>query len=111
MIVEEYQPFRIVEAVEFKKFVAMLCSGYTLPSRKTISLSLIPKYYNEVREELQRELQSIKAISLTTDGWTSMNNESFVAVTAHILEKDSKTTHLGCIKTTESHTFENLATC
>ncbi|XP_036320771.1 uncharacterized protein LOC118735226 [Rhagoletis pomonella] len=50
MIVREYHPFSVVEDIEFKKLVFLLNSNYKLPSRKTISSSLIPATYNETVE-------------------------------------------------------------
>ncbi len=41
-----------------------------------------------------------------------MNNQSFLAITAHFIEPDSSTLHsnlLGCIEFNESHTATNLS--
>lgn len=73
MIVKEYQPFRIVEDNEFKKFVQMLCPGYTLPSRKTISENLIPQEYVKAVDELKNQLSNANLLALQqTDGHPSI---------------------------------------
>lgn len=45
MIVTDFQPFSIMEDKGFKGFVKALNPTYTLPSRKTRSLTIIPKVY------------------------------------------------------------------
>lgn len=46
MIATDFQPFSIVEDKGFKGFVKALNPMYTLPSRKTLSLTMIPKLYS-----------------------------------------------------------------
>lgn len=50
---------------------------------------------------------------LTTDSWTSINNESFIAVTAHFIDPKNETqlssVLLGCDSFSERHTADNLA--
>lgn len=48
---------------------------------------------------------------MTTDGWTSSQNQSFIGVTAHYISGDAlKSNLLCCLKYDEAHTSENLAT-
>lgn len=111
MIIKEYYPLSIVEDPEFIKFVNMLNSGYTLPSRKTLTNSRLPIMYNEVYDRVKSDISNkIHYISLTTDSWTSINNESFTAVTAHFINTNCelKSYLLSCYKYSESHTKENL---
>lgn len=110
VIVKEYQPFSIVEDNEFRKFVKMLNPGYNLPSRKTLSNSLMPRFYNEIRDRVKAELNAVTAVCLTTDGWTSVNTDSFIGVTAHFIDGSSKLCSylLGLIEYNERHTAENL---
>lgn len=49
MICKEFHPFSLVEDVEFQKFVNLLNPEYQLPSRKTVSNSLIPRVYEETK--------------------------------------------------------------
>eukprot|EP00102_Acyrthosiphon_pisum_P027011 XP_016664221.1 PREDICTED: zinc finger BED domain-containing protein 4-like [Acyrthosiphon pisum] len=111
MIVKEYFPFSVVEDRKFIKLIGMLNSGYTLPSRKTLTTSLLPVMYNEVYEKVRNDINSnAHYVSLTTDNWISVKNESYTAVTAHYIDKDCilKTYLLSCFKYSESHTRENL---
>lgn len=110
MIVKEYQPFKIVEEEEFKKFVHLLCPGYSLPCRKTISNSLIPQLYERTSANVKEKIKDAFAICITTDAWTSLNNHSFVGVTAHWIDADMEMASnlLECIQFNEQHTAENL---
>ena len=42
-------------------------------------------YFMEAKDKLIAELSGIKQVSLTTDCWTSINNEGFMTVTVHYL--------------------------
>ncbi|KAH9629662.1 hypothetical protein HF086_001133 [Spodoptera exigua] len=96
--------------------------GYSLPARKTLSKSLIPKIYNETVELMKSKLVSAKAASVTTDGWTSdYTKDSYIAVTAHYMNEDMELSSylLECVQYEESvlilytfylfHTSENLS--
>lgn len=85
MIAKGCYPFSLVEDEEFKKFIYMLCPGYKLPTRKTLSQSLIPKMFKKQEENVKLKMENANAVCLTTDGWTSDNNDSFIAVTGHYL--------------------------
>jgi len=110
MIVKEYHPFSIVDDAEFRKFVSMLCPGYRLPSRKTISNTLIPMHFNEAKQKVLENIKDAFALCITTDGWTSINNDSYVAVTAHWINADIKlcSNLLDCVPFNQKHTAENL---
>lgn len=111
MIVKEYYPFSIVEDREFVKLLNLLNPGYTLPSRKTLSKSLLPIMYNEIHDKVKQEIKDhAKYVSITTDSWTSIKNENYIAVTCHFInnECELKSYLLSCFKNSESHTSENL---
>ncbi|KAJ8913361.1 hypothetical protein NQ315_008751 [Exocentrus adspersus] len=107
MIIKGYYPFSLVEEVEFKK----LLSRAVCPSRKTISSSLVPKLYNTTKEKLFQEVSQATAICITTDGWTSINNQSFIAVTAHWINTNYElcSNLLDCIPYDDRHTAVNLS--
>ncbi|XP_026747001.1 zinc finger BED domain-containing protein 1-like [Trichoplusia ni] len=113
VIANGYYPFSMVEDEEFKKFVNMLNPAYKLPTRKTLSQSLIPKMCTKQEEKVRHNIENANAVCLTTDGWTSDNNQSYLAVTAHYILSTSETTKLhsnllGCVEYNERHTSENL---
>lgn len=113
MIAKEFQPYSIVEDTEFKQFVNILNPGYTLPSRKTISNSIIPQLYATTKEKVSTNLKNALYIAITTDGWTSINTNSFIAVTGHFIDREScelKSHILGCYNFEDRHTSVNLST-
>ncbi|XP_050546155.1 zinc finger BED domain-containing protein 6-like [Daktulosphaira vitifoliae] len=113
MIVKEYHPFSIVEDVEFQKLIKMLCPSYIIPSRKTVTQSLMPQLFEVTVESVKDTLKNVAAVCLTTDGWTSRNNQSFISITAHFIDPQDETlissVLLGCNDFDEKHTGDNLA--
>lgn len=113
MIAKEYHPFSLVEDPEFVKYSSMLNPNYSLPSRKTLSNTLLPQYYEMEKRRVKEDLRhhSVKAVSVTVDGWTSLKNESFLAMTVHFINEDFelKSYLLDCFKYSDRHTSENLA--
>lgn len=112
MVAKGHHALRIVEEPEFRKLIEMVsnCPGYHLPTRKTLTNSLIPQTYCEVFENIQKNLIEAHAVCLATDGWTSITNQSYIAVTAHFINSDTKLTTvlLGCLNYNERHTSSNL---
>lgn len=86
--------------------------GYSLPSRKTISSRLIPELYDKCVEEVKEHLRNIRYVTITTNGWTLVNNECYISITAHFIDDDCRFQSylLDCFKYEEKHTAENLAT-
>ena len=41
------------------------------------------KMYGEVKEEMEKTLDEISDVAITTDAWTSLATESYVTVTFH----------------------------
>ncbi|XP_072400434.1 zinc finger BED domain-containing protein 4-like [Diabrotica undecimpunctata] len=111
MVVKEYQPFSLVDDVEFKKFVSMLNPGYSLPTRKMLSNNLLSQLYQSELEKVKQKLKNINAVCLTTDTWTSSTTESYLFVTAHFFENNLELTSvlLECIKMEDRHTGENYS--
>ncbi|KAL4091755.1 hypothetical protein QTP88_026397 [Uroleucon formosanum] len=107
MIVKEYYPFSIVEDREFVKLINLLNPGYKLPSRKTLSKSLLPIMYNEIHDQVKTDIQMhAKYVSITTDSWTSIKNENYIAITCHFIDNECelKSYLLSCLE-------NNIAAC
>ncbi|XP_036343172.1 zinc finger BED domain-containing protein 1-like [Rhagoletis pomonella] len=103
----------IVEDSEFKNLIEMIthCPGYKLPTRKSLSNSLLPNVYNELKAKLHEEIRLASAVCLSTDAWTSRANQSYIAVTAHFVEPEKgilKSHLIACIESAERHTSDNL---
>lgn len=106
-----FQPFRIVEEAAFRDLVLALNPSYQLPSRHTISRTMIPALYEECVFKTKELLKMPKKLCLTTDCWTSCNMESFMATTAHFLNDDFQQISLllDCSTLSVQHTAANLA--
>jgi len=89
----------------------MLNPGYSLPSRKTLSVSLLPVLYNKISDEIKSDIEvNAQYVSVTTDAWTSLKNESYMAVTVHFIDKSCqlKSYLLQCAKFPQRHISVNI---
>lgn len=112
MIAKGYHALRIVEEQEFRKLVEMLNPGYKLPTRKTLSESLLPKAYNKALERVKKEFVKAIAVCITTDGWRLVTNDNYIAITAHYIDPDTYklcSVMIGCCNYNESHTMVNIS--
>lgn len=112
MIAKEFQPFSVVENIEFRKFVHLLNPNYSIPSRKAVSKSILPQLLEKTKQKVKTNLNNAKYIAFTTDGWTSLNNDSFVAITVHYIDNIEcvlKSYLLGCYYFEQAHTAINLS--
>lgn len=92
MIVEDLQPFSIIEDGGFRKFVNHLEPSYTLPCRTTLSRQHLASKFADVETAI--------------DIWTSRTTQAYIAVTEHFIDPNwtLKKIMLGCICVTVSHT-------
>lgn len=86
MIALYLQPFSIVKDRRFKAFTKALNPSYVLPSRQTLSKTIIPEIYLKICEQIMEKVGKASAVCLTTDCWTSMSTCSFMSVTCHFIE-------------------------
>lgn len=114
MMCLDFQPLSVVENKGFRKLINHLEPRYTIPSRKTFSNKVLIDMYNEVHAKVKEELHLASYVAITTDMWTSIANEDYMAVTAHFYSGEKyalKMTHrcLEVVPFTEiSHTADNL---
>ncbi len=87
MIARDYQPFSIVENKGFLEFVKELNPRYKMISRKTLTDNLLPKCVAVVTEELRIMLEKAKFVSICTDAWTSVSNNSYLGISVHFIEE------------------------
>lgn len=88
----------------------MLNPSYELPSRFTISRSLLVNKYEDVCAKMSVVLNGVEFVTLTTDMWTSSSTESFMAVTAHFVSNDWKlhSMLLDCSRFVGAHTNNEI---
>ncbi|CAG9819749.1 unnamed protein product [Phaedon cochleariae] len=109
---KDYQPFGIVEDEGFREFVNILNPNYSIPTRKTLTHTLLPAMFEETLNNVKSLLKDVRSVTLTTDHWTSINTESFIAVTIHYIEENNfqlKSVLLECSATSQAHTSVNIA--
>lgn len=72
-------------------------------------LARLGKKKEEMKIKLAGEISKLDDISITHDGWISINTESFCTVTSHYINKnwEMRSVVLETKKVTGSHTAEN----
>lgn len=65
--------------------------------------------YLQAKDSLQKKLHGVQGLALTTDSWTSIVNQAYMAVTAHYVSEDSRLqTHVLIVEPLEErHTAKN----
>ncbi|XP_032421790.1 zinc finger BED domain-containing protein 1-like [Xiphophorus hellerii] len=110
MIVKDTQPFTIVDDVGFRTFVSKLDPNYVLPTRQALK-AMVEAKYESAKEHAMAKVEKVAAVSLTSDMWTSINMDAYLAVTCHFVEENEKLSSvlLGVQAFPQSHTGENIA--
>ncbi len=83
MIAKDLQPLSVVEDSGFLDFCKTMDSKYKVPSRRHVRDVMLPQLFKEEQAKVQELMALAKFVSITTDMWTSTNNDAFLAVTAH----------------------------
>jgi hypothetical protein len=105
------QPLSIVDDLDFRALIHHIDPCLSLPSRNTLTYSLLPGLYREAKSKLMQKLSAVKWVALTADGWKSITNEGYLTVTVHYVSGKMKTVSrelsTWCVEV--SHTAVNLA--
>ena len=111
MLAVDLQPASIVEDRGFLTFLHAIDPKYEPPSRRTIMRSMLPGYYERVKEEVKAKLSDVKHCALTTDLWTSRATQGYITVTCHFISSDwiLHAVVLDTLLVEADHTAENLA--
>ncbi|CAG4984385.1 unnamed protein product [Parnassius apollo] len=80
-------PLSMVEHPLWINFFEKLQPQYKLPSRKTISTTILEKTYNSMHRELKEDLMTQKCLHLLLDGWSNYRNEEVTIVENAVKEK------------------------
>lgn len=87
---------------EFIKLVGFLNPTYILPSRQKNSKMMIL--------EMKEIINKVEKLTLTTDCWTSVQNEPYLAITANFIDNgESKNALISCSILKGDHRGEKLA--
>ncbi|MGL5596557.1 MAG: hypothetical protein ACRDDA_00215, partial [Aeromonas sp.] len=110
MVVKDTQPFSVVEDEGFRALVSLLDPTYILPTRKALK-AMVAKKHIELKEKAQAEVRKVAVVSLTSDMWTSINTDAYMAVTCHYVTSEWKLSSilLGVAKFPKTHTAAHIA--
>lgn len=110
MMIKDLQPFSVVQDTGFLELLRELEPSYIPPSRNTFITSLLQEKYTHIKTILKSVLEENQFITITTDGWTSSSNESYISITAHFIRKkwEFVSCLLSCFSYSERHTAQNL---
>lgn len=85
VILDEHS-FRVVEGVGFKQMCKQLQPQMAIPTRRTVARDCFQLYLAE-KSRLKAFFKSdCTRVALTTDCWTSIQNLSYMAITAHFID-------------------------
>lgn len=85
MVASDVLPLNVVNNVGLTKLIHELDPRYKMPSKTHLRNVLLKNEYNSIKETLKAELQIVESVALTTDGWSSRANESYLTVTCHFV--------------------------
>lgn len=95
----------------FREVIKAAEPRYIMPSRKTFSTQIIPQLYSNTMDLVKSDVHDAVSLAITTDGWTSRSNNSYLSYTAHFLTEEFMPRNycLGVENSNDSHTAVNLA--
>lgn len=85
-ICRDLRPYQVVENAGFRELIEELEPRYEMPSRPHFSEKCIPALYENVKSNIQATLSQADRVAITTDGWTSCANQSYVTITSHFID-------------------------
>ena len=87
-IVSDIQPLNTCESLNFRRMCDALNHKVPPLGRERVH-TLLLQQEADVKATIKLMLKSIAPIAITTDGWTSLANQSYTAVTGHYIDKNS----------------------
>ena len=111
LIVIDMQPLSVVEDKAFRSLMHEMDPKYKIISRKQLTQVLLPSKYEMEKASLMSRLNQVENLAVTTDQWSSRNNEGYTTITAHFID-DNWNIHSPVLMTRhkpQRHTAINLA--
>ena len=109
-IIKDLRPLDSLEGDGLRAWVEAMVPSYSLPSRNYILYNVMWPMYHGTKENVKSILHNSESIALTTDGWSSNAHESYISLTAHIIDSEFKLKSflLSTEHMTATHTGVNL---
>jgi len=103
-------PISFCSSSGFRQFMAVVEPNYKICRHEAMKKRL-HSLKSKVQDKIKSELRNVKSLVCTTDGWSSMAQNSYISLTAHIINNQwlSKSFTLTTQKMDERHTAVNLA--
>ncbi|CAB4417980.1 unnamed protein product [Rhizophagus irregularis] len=86
-IIEDLQPFYILESNSFKELLLSLHPFFEIPTEEALD-KLLDNMFEIGQTYLKNTFENVSKISLTTDFWTSRGQHGYIGVTAHWISDD-----------------------
>lgn len=83
-VYEEGFPLSIVDKPAFKRFLRAVRPAYNPPARRQLSEQLLEEAYQRKKQEVDAALTKAPMISIVSDGWTNVRNESIINYLASV---------------------------
>lgn len=87
VITENNLPFTFVESESFRELLKYTEPNYKPMCGETVK-AIVKERAFSLKSTIKKELGNCKYLSLTTDCWTSLNNESFMAITCNYIDQN-----------------------
>ncbi|CAJ0823275.1 6850_t:CDS:1, partial [Entrophospora sp. SA101] len=87
-LITDSLPFNVVNKKGYLKIMKTIDPAFNSPSSKSIKNSLSVAYNKGVLQLKELLLRTCETASITTDLWTSQNNDGYIGVTLHWLSPD-----------------------
>ena len=90
--------------------IALQEDRYTLPRRRTID-GLLRQMYDSKLADLKKTVESLHAVAMTSDFWTSLGNKAYCGITGHLINDDweMQSAVMECRHVVERHFAQNVA--
>ena len=110
-IAKDGQPLDTVNDKGFSHLLISFEPRYTPPDRKTITNHYLSELYLHEKEKIEKQMEHALYFAVTTDGWTSRANHSYLSLIVHYID-DEWTLQSHLLEThqfAQAHTGDNLA--
>lgn len=77
----------IVLYMSIREMITALNPRYQSPSKDMLSNTLIPAWYAVEKENVKKELQDVRDVAVTADGWTSLAQDHYLTVSVHFVRE------------------------
>ena len=88
MIIIDELPFKFVEREGFRYFCSVMQPKFKIMSRNTIARDCLELYATEKKKLKNALTSATQRVCFTTDLWTSLQNMSYICLTAHFIDRD-----------------------